>query len=102
MYLSTSQLFEQLVEGKTITLTLDSKDQFNSIYGSLRTIKSRNNRRYMAYFGEELIANQVVKATYDSINKCALFSLTANKKKTQWQVVKVILPSDTTKASGSS
>ena len=72
MYLSSSQLFEQLVEGKTITLQLDSEYQFTSLYGQLRVHKSRNNKRFMAYFDEMLVKDQVISATYDAVNKCAI------------------------------
>jgi hypothetical protein len=100
VFYSTTQLFEQLIEGKTLTLQVDSEAQYKSLHGQLRVHKSRNNKRFIAYF-DELMTKKVVSGTYDSETHIATFSLTDSVKKTiQWQVVETELQKDTMKESG--
>lgn len=87
MHLTVNRMFEQLIEGKTLTLVLDSEAVYESIYGQLRVAKSRNNKRFTALFAEPLVPSDVIKGTWNNESKKATFTLAKSTKKAMiWEV----------------
>jgi len=81
--LTASQIYNQLLTGKSVTVSFPSKKDCVAFHSSLRTVKSRYDRRYKELFSESLsegkvIACDIITETPEIIT--AKFTLGARKQ----------------------